>query len=307
MKRLTHKPLAIVGILTLLAVVIIGALPVKSAAATLSSGSYTFLLNGEEIMFPVDPVARKDGLLFPEEVFARFGISLVEAPAKTITLTKGTDVTVTLTVGSTAATINEKVASVATAPLRLAGRLFLPADILKEFGVETVQDGTMLLFRTSIDDTATQTLTDTEWQLLRSGRTINTTTKADSGAQLTAEYTFLTPDIVKTTNLGLSYGARARLLSYLQTNSVVLVKLSNYQSRSGGIVASGLYLVDNTARTEYDFVSVLDLGSGLLNNKLAPGADRIGALVFPKIQTPKGPFSLYYDTSASNLGTFVLP
>lgn len=301
-----RKPLAIAGILVLLAVIFVGALPSKSSAATLSSGSYTFLVDGEEVMFPFDPVARKDGLLFPVEIFARFGVTAVEAPPKTVTLAKGSDAAVVLTVGSTAATINGKAAAVATMPLRLAGRLFLPADVLKEFGVETIQDGTTLLFRTSPDNPAATTRSDADWSLLKSGRVINASVKSDSGVWLTAEFTFLTPDIVKTTNLGLSYGTRARLLSYLQTNTLILVKLSNYLSKAGALVTAGLSLVD-LSRNEYDLSGVLDIGSGLVNTRLAPGADRTGVLVFPKVQPGQTQVLLYYDTNGGNVGAFINP
>jgi hypothetical protein len=57
-------------------------------------------------------------------------------------------------------------------------------------------------------------------------------------------------------------------------------------------------------RNQYDVASVLDIGSGLVTNRLAPGADRVGVLVFAKVPSTTNTLSLFYDNNGSIIGTF---
>jgi hypothetical protein len=52
---------------------------------------------------------------------------------------------------------------------------------------------------------------------------------------------------------------------------------------------------------------VIDLGQGLLSGKLAPGADRVGVLVFPKLKPNPGIVKLYYDGNPGDLGSWSNP
>lgn len=275
----------------------------SASAANLTGGQYTYVMNGEEFTFPVDPLIRKDGVLLPAEVFSQFGITLDGALTRTVTLKKDT-VKAKLTVGSTTIDLNGAPSIVATAPLRLNGRLFVPADLLKEFAIDFSQDGTMVVMRNFGEGTpALKQGTSSDVTALKAGRNFTASVKADTNIYLTGEFTLLTPDLVADASLNLSYGTRARLQNLLQTNTLLLVKLSNTSFRSGAILNAGLYLVDDQ-RVQYDASSVMDIGGGMVNGKLAPGADRMGVVVYPRITGTPNTLTLFYDANNGSLGTF---
>lgn len=278
-------------------------LPGNSYAANLTGGTYTYVINGEEETFAFDPVNRKDGLLLPAEVFQRFGVTVEGALTRTISLKKA-DLVAELTLGSTTFALGGQPEAVATAPLRLNGRLFLPADLLRHFGVEFSLDGTFVVMRDYVDGQPTvNQLSDADFSNLKSGRTLSASTKTDTNIYLTAEFTLLNEEMLAAANLDLSYGTRARLQGLVKTNTLVMVKLSNYAFKSGALVTSGVYLVDDK-RNQYDLVSTADFGKGLITGKIAPGADRTGVLVFPKITGNAGTLTVYYDSNGGALGSF---
>lgn len=275
----------------------------SASAANLTGGQYTYVMNGEEFTFPVDPIIRKDGVLLPVEVFSQFGIKLEGALTRNATLTKDT-VRAKLTVGSTTIDLNGDAETVATAPLRLNGRLFVPADLLKEFAIDFNQDGTMVVMRNYGEGTpSVKQGSATDVAALKSGRNFTASVKADSTIYLNGEFTLLTPDLVADASLNVSYGTRARLQNLLQTNTLLLVKLSNTSFKSGALVSASLYLVDDL-RVQYDLSSVMDIGGGMINAKLAPGADRVGVVVYPRIAGTAKLLSVYYDNNNGFLGTF---
>lgn len=294
---------AALGIVALL-IALVAATPTSTEAANLTGGNYTYLIDGEEVTFTFDPIARKDGLLLPTEVFQKFDITIEGATSRNITLSKA-GVSAKLTVGSTTYMLNGQPKDVSTAPLRLNGRAFLPADVLQEFGVDMSQDGnyislsnyTTKLFRV-------EKLSDEEWNSLKSFRGFTSMVKADSGVNIYGEFWMLNEQMITAENLNITYGNRARLLGLLETKTLVLVKLSNLSNKAGGLVTTGLFLIDNQ-RNQYDLASVVDIGYGLLNNKLAPSGDRYGVLAFPKLPSTTVNAILYYDNNGSSIGTFV--
>jgi hypothetical protein len=297
---------------TLVAALSIGALlvalvtstPTPTEAANLTGGNYTYLIDGEEVTFTFDPIARKDGLLLPTEVFQKFDITIEGGTTRNITLSKA-GVSAKVTVGSTTYSLNGQPQDLNTAPLRLNGRAFLPADLLPEFGVDMSQDGNYIslsnytnkLFRV-------EKLSDEEWNTLKGFRGFTAMVKADSGVNLYGEFWLLNEKMITAENLNITYGNRARLLGLLETKTLVLAKLSNMSNKAGGLVTGGLYLIDNK-RNQYDLTSVVDIGYGLVSNKLAPAGDRYGVLAFPKLPTTTVNAILYYDNSGASIGTFV--
>jgi len=296
------KVAALMAVLLLLVAVVASAVG-SASAANLTGGTYTYVMNGEEFSFSVDPLIRKDGVLLPAEVFGQFGITMEGALTRSVILKKDS-VRVRITVGSTTVDVNGAPATVPTAPMRLNGRLFLPADLLKEFAIEFSQDGTIVTMRDYADGTpAVKSGTSAEVGTLKIGRNFVSSVKADTTIYLNGEFTLLTPELVADTSLGVTYGMRARLQNLLQTNTLVLVKLSNTSFRAGAMVTSGLYLVDDH-RVQYDLSSVLDIGGGLVSSKIAPGADRQGVLVYPRLQGTSSILSAYYDANNGTLGSF---
>lgn len=282
---------------------LVAAHPATTSAANLTGGNYTYVINGEEVTFMFDPVVRKEGLLLPTEVFTEFGIKVDGTATREVTLTKD-DLGVKVTVGSNRIDLGGTAKNVVTSPLRLNGRVFLPADLLKEFGVDFVQDGTMLFMTPLVKEMPkVQTLLSSQWDAFKGTRGFSNNIKSDAGVFMMGDVMLLDSYMVNTTNIGVTYGMRARLNSMLETNTLILVRLSNLTSRSGGMQTAGAYLVDDQ-RNQYDLIQVLDIGQGLLTAKLAPGADRMGVLVYPKLNDSIKSFSMFYDANIATLGTF---
>lgn len=305
MAKSMRKILAAVGVLALL-LALVTSVPGTTSAANLTSGQYTYIVDGEEVTFTFDPVSTKAGMLLPIEVFQKFGITVDNPIGKSIVVSKdGTQARLTL--GSTLVVMEGRSQSLVTAPLRLNGRIFVPADLLKDFGVEFTQDGNFLVLRSYVGKMpAAQQMADTNWAQLWALRSItNASVKADTGVFLRADFALLSAEMINASNLGITYGMRARLLNMLESNTLVYVKLGNYSNKAGAMVTASTYLIDNN-RNQYDVVSVMDLGSGLISNKLAPSADRTGVLVFPKVPANMVNVILYYDNNGSSIGTFNL-
>jgi len=298
-----RRLLAIIGTGALL-LSLIAIMPGDGSAANLTGGTYTYVINGDEATFPVDPVVRKDGVLLPVEVFQKFNITVEGALTRNVTLKRGT-VTTRLTLGSTTIDVNGRPETVASAPLRLNGRLFVPGDLMKQYGIDFSQDTNMVVLKDNADGAPpVKTLEGTDFAALKSGRIVSSTAvKADSNIYFNAEFTLLSADIVMAANWDITYATRIKLLNLLQTNSLVLAKVSNTSFKAGALVTSGLYLVDSN-RKQYDLASVQDVGEGMVNLKVAPGADRAGVLVFPKLTAAPGVVSIFYDTAAGVIGSF---
>lgn len=276
--------------------------PGQVSAANLSGGTYTYVVNGEESNFIFDPIQMRDGWLLPLELFQRFGVT-TQANSKDLTLRKA-EVEARLTLGSTTVSLNGRPELAQAAPLRLNGRVFLPADLLKYFGVEfSLTDHLVVLEDYGETMPPITPLTEGEYLGLRTGRTITQVIKADSETSLQAEFLLLSPELASAANLSLEYGARARVQRLAQTHSLVWVRLRNGSFKAGALVAKGLYLVDQQ-RKQYPLVGMLDVGDGLVDGLLVPNAERVGILFFPQVATEAGALSLYYEPNAATLGTF---
>lgn len=273
-------------------------------AANLSGGQYTYVIDGEEVAFALDPIVRKDGLLLPIEVFQHFGITVEGALTRTIILRKGEMAAAALTLGSTTVHLNGRPVAVETMPVRLNGRLFIPSDLLTEFGVELTQDGSYVMLRSYVDGVADLVqYTDGDFAQFKMGHFATNDIKADSNIYLRSEATLLTPQILAAPQLDINYGARARLQGLAKTNTLVMVKLTNTAYKSGGMVTAGAFLVDDL-RNQYDLEEVIDIGSGMLTSKLAPGASRTGVLVFPRLVDGINSVVFWYDNNGGSVGTF---
>lgn len=303
MQNLGKKTLVLLSTGALLAAIAV-AVPSTSSAANLSSGSASYVINGQEETFTFDPIQRKNGTLVPIELFQRFGVTVDGATGNLIKLTKGST-QINLTLGKTSALINGLPASVAVEPVRLSGRLFLPAELLREFGVEFSQESGYVFLREFVSGQPTVMVTDqAAYNNLKNNRTFNPQVKLDSGQFAQSSFTMLNKDLLQMDKLPISMGARARLQGLIETNTLVMVKLDNYASKSGSFQTTGLYMIDNN-RNQYDVLEEIDLGQGLLSGKLAPGADRVGVLVFPLLKPNPGPVKLYLDANAADLGSWL--
>ncbi|HLO04206.1 MAG TPA: stalk domain-containing protein [Symbiobacteriaceae bacterium] len=302
MQNLGKKSLVLLSTGALLAAIAV-AVPSSSSAANLSSGSTAYVVNGQEETFTFDPIQRKNGTLVPLELFQRFGVEIAGATGNLIKLTEGST-QINLTLGRTATVVNGLPGSVTVEPVRLSGRLFLPAELLREFGVEFSQESGYVFLREFVSGQPTVKVTDqAEFDRLKNSRTFNPSVKLDSGQYAQAQFTLLNKDLLQMDKLPVSLGARARLQGLIETNTLVLANLQNYAAKSGAFQTTGLYMIDNN-RNQYDVQEVIDLGEGLLSSKLAPGADRMGVLVFPLIKPNPGNIKLYLDANAGDLGSW---
>ena len=108
---------------------LVSTVPNRTEAANLTGGQYTYVINGDEVSFPFDPVVRKDGMLLPIEVFQQFGVNVAGAVSRNLELTKD-EVDVQLTVGSNTAVVNAVSRYLGTAPVRLNGELDIRSPVL---------------------------------------------------------------------------------------------------------------------------------------------------------------------------------
>jgi hypothetical protein len=302
MHKYARKVMVTIGTGALL-VGLVGTMSGTSSAANLTGGNYTYVVNGEEYSFPFDPVKVSSGVLLPVEVFQKFGIDVQDPLSRTVTLSRS-EVTDKVTLGTTTYELNGRPDASDAAPLRLNGRLFVSANLLKDFGVDYSQDGNFVIMRdfTSGMPTST-TMTSSDFNSMRMKRFFTGSVKADSGIYLYSEFTLLNPGLLAATNIGLDYGTRARLQSIMQSNSLVLVKFSNSSVKSGKVNPSDFVLVDEQRR-QYDLVTSLDAGDGSISARLAPAADRMGILVFPKVSGTASMLTLFYEPNGANVGTF---
>jgi hypothetical protein len=297
-----RKVMVWIGTAALL-VALVGGVAGTSSAANLTGGQYTYVLNGEEVTFPFDPVKLTNGLLIPVDVFQRFHVEVEHPLEHNVTLRRA-DVTATVTMGTPTFTLNGEPATLESAPLRLNGRLFLPAGLLKHLGVEYSSEGTFVVLRDSGDGMPyVREVTQVDYDRMRGMSSFTASVKADSGIMLDGDFTLLNEDLLIASANGLDYGTRARLFTLLKTNTVVLVTLSNNAGKAGGVVENGFFVVDDQ-RNQYELESVVATSAGLITAKIAPSANRTGVLVFPRVSPKATALSLYYDPNGSDLGVF---
>lgn len=287
----------------LAALILTAAAPQVTTAANLSGGNTAYVLNGEEVTFPFDPIRLQNGLLIPVEVFQRVGIAVEGALGRNFTLKKA-DVNVRITLGTRAADVNGLTVAAAVSPMRLNGRLFLPADLLKYFGVDHALDGSFMILQEYVPGAPELKQTSqADYDGFLRNRQFSASVRLDSNIHASGDFTMLTPDIASAVQFAVDYGTRARIQNLLRTNTLVMVTLRNTAGKAGSLQTSGLFLVDDL-RNQYDLVTVLDIGGGLLSDRLAPGADRTGILVFPRVRSDSTMLSLYYDPNGASLGLF---
>jgi hypothetical protein len=299
-KNLGKKSLVLLSAGALLVAIAVS-VPGESSAANLSSGSVSYVVNGQEETFTFDPIQRKNGTLVPIEIFQRFGVKVEGATGQSITLTEG-DTQVNLSLGRTGVLRNGLPGVVSVEPVRLSGRLFLPAELLRDFGVEFSLESGYVFLREFVTGQPTVKVVDkSEYDQLKRDRSFSSSVKLDSGQNASVSFTLLNSDLLAMDKLPISMGARARLQGMVDSDTLVLVNLQNYAARSGAFQPSGLYMLDDN-RNQYSLLEVIDLGQGLLTDKLAPGADRLGVLVYPKAKPNPGTLKLYYDGNPGDLG-----
>lgn len=282
------------GLLLALAVI---AVPVS--AGILTSGSYTYMFKGREQNLPVDILTVQGATLVPTELLSLVQV-VPEAEADSVTLKRG-PVTVQMRLGSETAVIGDTVKLLQSGPLLVGGRLFIPAEVLPELGLTLGVDGKFVLLGDylpeggPVPDPAGNPLYD---DILKN-RTAHATVR-DGTSYGSYTITLLNAELLKDPRLSLNWGTRVKLLSMLQTRTLLLVQLRN-TSPLGTTIAldpNKLLLVDDVGR-QYDYLKTEVAVDGLVTTAVAPGATRVSVLAYGKAD---GALKLYYAGMPDPLG-----
>lgn len=275
------------------------------AAAPLTGGNTVYVINGEETSFSFDPINFKDGLLLPADVVEALGLS-VSLSGKTITLTRQ-DLQAQLTLGATTGTIGQDRLTVSPAPLRLSGRLFLPASLLPEFGYEVSADGAYLQIRDLTRDIRLDGgLDKAGYDSLRTRLSLTSYARSDDQrANVSLEVTFLTPEMVASAHFPASFKQRVQYLNLLQNHSLLLVTAANQSGRSATLNPAALLLVDTASGKQYDLQQTLDF-RGLISAKIASGASKSSILVYPRVDPGVASLTVFVDTNPGSIGTLAI-
>ncbi len=281
------------------ALFLVFALAAASLAAPLSGGNTIYIIDGEDRSFTFDPIVLKEGVLLPEEVLLNLGVT-VTADGKALTVTRG-PVTAELRLGQTQAMVNGAALDLPPGPLRLVGKLFLPARLLEEFGFAVSSEGSLLQIR---DLAAEVSFPDppVSFADLWQRRTLKASVPTDDARPyIDLEVTYLTPDLIGSDLFTASFRQRVEYLSLLKTNTLLLVRAANRSSRSATLAPASLMLVDPTTGQQYDVEQALE-HNGLISAKMAAGAVKSSVLVYPPLPAGLESVLLFSDTKGAVVG-----
>lgn len=284
-------------IASLLLLLVLGA-ALPASAGILTSGSYTYLLKGQAVELPVDILSLRSRYLVPPELLALFDLTPA-VDGDRIRLERG-PVIVEMRLGSTTAHVDGEARSLGVAPLRAGERLFIPAELLPDLAITLEVDAKFVLLEdhlpakpVELDPAAPpfdRRWADRTWQgSIREGSLVGQ-----------ASITLLTPDLLSDPALRIPWGTRQRLLSLMESHTLLHVGLKNQSLKAMAIDPKKLMLVDSAGR-QYDYLGVEIAVNGAVSSPVAPGASRTSVLAFPKVDA--GSVTIYHDGSGTVLGT----
>jgi len=279
-------------------------------AATLTSGNYTYVVGGEETVFPFDPIVKKDGFLLPVDVFTSLGITVDNPQKKSMSITRD-KVTVNVTLGQPWVTLQDGTQiNVAPVPMRVSGRVFLPVQILAELSIDVQTDSSIITLRDLGSAlTGVSGYPDpTTFATAKQNATLTGVVKSTEGPYLNIDVTYLTPALAASPALVADAGTRSRLVRMLDTNTLLLVHLKNTYGGNRGLTfnPSTLYIFDNTGM-QYEYAGTTIDVQGSISTKVAPTVDKYGILAFQKVSINASSLSYYLDSNPGLLQTLTLP
>lgn len=301
MRRLGRAVLLLVVSL-LFASIFVGRL----AAAGLSGGNTTYIIEGEDASFTFDPISRKDGTLLPVELFQALGLE-VNRDGKVVLISRGGITHADLTLGRTLAAVDGKPIILAPAPVSVVGRLFLPAAVLAELGYEVETDSGFVQVRDLAAGLAIPgDLTIEEYRLLEGRHSLTGTVRTDDGRPfLDLRVTYLTPEMVASPHLELSFRRRVEWLNLMQTSSLLLARVNNQSTRAATLSPQSLMLVDRFTQIQYDTLETQPY-QGLINQKIAVGASKSSLLIYPLLPHDLQEVQVFADTNGTLFGVLTL-
>jgi hypothetical protein len=280
------------------------ALPLRSArAGVLTSASYTYLLGGRELELPVDMLQVQGGWLVPPELLGALGLT-PRSEGDVVLLDRG-PVTVTLHLGAEVARIDGQVKLLKAAPLMVAGRLFVPAEVLPDLGAEVTVDGRYVV----IHDYLPAAATDPTAQVAPAAGTVGPAeamqgTIRDGSTLAAIRLVLLTPANVDDPALPLSWGTRLKLKALMEGRTLLLATWQNQSLKATALDPARLMLIDEAGR-QYDYLKTEVAVDGQATSVVAPGASKTSVLVYPAVAGPAA--QIYYDGAGSPLGRLQLP
>lgn len=282
-------------LITGLVILIIAVFAVPATAGVLTTSTYTYVFKGQELALPVDILTVQGHHLAPLELLETFNPRL-SMDGDAISLTRG-PVTVNMVLGSDTAWVDGKPRPLRTAPVKIAGRLFVPVEILPDLGASVTVDGKFVL----MSDYNTQSEADAgqvDLTELHRQRTVKENIR-DSNTFMSLSITALNADLLSDPESGIPWGTRLRLQSMLGTRLLLLVQVQNHSLRSATLDPTKLMLIGQNGR-QYDYLKSEIAIDGTVTGPIAPGATRTAVLVYPPVA--EAAFDVYYDGSMTVLG-----
>lgn len=275
------------------------------SAASLSGGNTIYIIEGEDVSFTFDPIFRKDGTLLPVELFQALGLD-VNRSGKTILVGRGGLAQADLTLGRTLAAVDAKPTRLAPAPVSVVGRLFMPAAVLAELGYEVETDSGFVQVRDLAEGLVIPSdLTTEEYRRLEGRQSVSGTVRTDDGRPfLDLRLTYLNPEMVASPHLELSFRRRVEWLNLMQTNSLILARVTNQSTRAATLSPQSLILVDQSGQ-QYDAQDTQPY-QGLINQKVAVGATKSSLLIYPLLPHDLQEVQVFADTNGSLFGDLTL-
>jgi hypothetical protein len=295
--RTLWKHRGLVALLALLVTLGAGLLPASNARAAVGS-SYSYIVDGEELAVGYDPLSVKSGLLLPEELLRSLGILVRSGDSSSIELSRGS-LQAALKVGSQLAVANGEKITLATAPIRANGQLYLPEGILTHLGVKMSNEGNLLLInRWPLADSAETG----DYAALVQTNTAKSYYEVTRSVAMTLNLTKLTPEIVKHPSWTSNPALRGQALKLLEGNVLIEVGVHNELSNFYQFKPSDLVLVDDLGN-QYAATEIINV-KGDIASPLAPTAKARGIMVFPAPASGSQSFKIYSTTNLYALASW---
>lgn len=283
----------------LVTLVLLFALSVPASAGVLTTGTYSYVIEGQEQVLPVDIISVQGTTLVPTDLLDTLHLT-AHTDGTLVRLARG-PVIVEMHIGSIVATVAGKPRLLKSGPLSISGHLFIPADIFPDLGVSLTVDGHFVLvhdYYTPGAKPVAETSSENFGASL-AAHTIQSTLR-DGNAVGTVTITRLTAELLHDPALPMPFGARLRLLSLLESQTLFLITVKNQPTLGATLTfdPQKLMPVDDEGH-QYDYGHLEVAVDGNVTAAVAPGATHTSVLVYDQASAP---LTLYYTSTPFTLG-----
>lgn len=278
------------------------------AQAAVPTGTATYLVDGEERLFSLDPIQRQGGLLIPAEVLTRLGVQVDGPDARRQVTLSRQGLAITVRLGSTAAHTAAGPVTLGTAPFRQGGYLYVPLELADGLGYAHRSEGAAVVELRDLlapSPAAPAGVDDALYAQLEQRLTQAVTYRLGS-VYAVADLIRVTPELAASAGWTADGALRAQALDLLDQYTVIEVRLRNDDSRVAVQFNPGsLYLVDDEGR-QYDPTGQVVSVTGDLAGRLVPRAEKSGLVLFPRLSPDAGGFRVYHADDGTMSGRFGL-